>query len=269
MQTRVHVDIYEEVRQDDGWKVWNLNTESSLCAGSWVGLCQHIMRSTRSYRKWREENPFKLIELFETVWMTEHILVSKCNNNQRNEKNSNLIHQTERHWIIHTEPLAVLLIMFNCISEGISLFTGSSQTRADVPVKLHCSAKAHSGQLEVASWHHELIGMHTILSRCTQTPPCFTHEGSSCINAFCIYICVCCRPRPASLAQPEQPMCLAAGEPSDLGKSQRIGLGQWEGGGGCRGGADGVTECLGTCHFVSALASTSGPLSLWPQAKYG
>lgn len=272
MQTRVHVDIYEEVRQGDGWKVWNLNTESSLCAGSWVGLCQHMMKSTRSCRKWREENPFKLIELFPslTVWMTDHVLVSKCNNKQGNEKNSNLIHQTEKHWIIHTEPLAVLLIMFNCISEGISnvtLSTRSSQTRADVPDKLHCSAKAHSGQLEVASWHHELIGMHTILSRCTQTPPCFTHEGSSCINAFCIYICVRRRPRPASLAQPEQPMCLAAGEPSDLGKGQRIGLGQWEGGGGRRGGADGVTECLGTCHFVSALASTSGPLSLWPQAK--
>lgn len=41
-------------------------------------------------------------------------------------------------------------------------------------------------------------------------------------------------------------------------------------GGGGRGkaGADGVTECLGTCHFVSALASTSGPHSLSPQAKY-
>lgn len=34
------------------------------------------------------------------------------------------------------------------------------------------------------------------------------------------------------------------------------------------GGADGVTECLGTCHFMSALASTSGLLSLWPPAKY-
>lgn len=141
MQTRVHVDIYERVRQGDGWKVWNLNTESSLCAGSWVGLCQHMMKSTRSCRKWREENPFKLIKLFPslTVWMTEHVLVSKCNNKQGNEKNSNLIHQTEKHWIIHTEPLAVLLIMFNCISEGISkvaLSTRSSQTRADVPDKL-------------------------------------------------------------------------------------------------------------------------------------
>lgn len=60
MQTRVHVDIYEEVRQGDGWKVWNLNTESSLCAGSWVGLCQHMMKSTRSCRKWREENPLQI-----------------------------------------------------------------------------------------------------------------------------------------------------------------------------------------------------------------
>lgn len=137
------------------------------------------------------------------------------------------------------------------------------------PKQPQLSAKACSDQLEDASWHHKLIGMHTILPRCTQIPPCFTHEGSLCINAFCIYICVCCRARPASLAKPEQPMCFAAGEPSDLGKGQIIGLGQWEGGGGHKGGADGVTECLGTCHFVSALASTSGLLSLWPRAKYG
>lgn len=150
----------------------------------------------------------------------------------------------------------------------VTLSTWSCQTRAD-PDKLQYSAKPHSDQLEDVFWHHKLIGMHIILSRCTQIPPCFTHEGSSCINAFYIYIWVCYRPRPASLAQPEQPMCFAAGEPSDLGKGQIVGLGQWEGGGGHKGGADGVTECLGTCHFVSALASTSGLLSLWPQAKYG
>lgn len=40
------------------------------------------------------------------------------------------------------------------------------------------------------------------------------------------------------------------------------------GGGFGKGGADGVTECLGTCHFVSVLASTSGLHSLSPQAKH-
>lgn len=41
------------------------------------------------------------------------------------------------------------------------------------------------------------------------------------------------------------------------------------GAGGGKGGADGVTECLGTCHFVSALASTSGLHSLPPPAWSG
>lgn len=58
------------------------------------------------------------------------------------------------------------------------------------------------------------------------------------------------------------------------GQGQSLGLSQWEdavgnaGGGRGKGGADGVTECLGTCHFVSALASTSGLHSLSPQAKH-
>lgn len=42
-------------------------------------------------------------------------------------------------------------------------------------------------------------------------------------------------------------------------------VGGW--GVGVWGGADGVTECLGTCHIVSALASTSGRHSLSPQAQ--
>lgn len=65
------------------------------------------------------------------------------------------------------------------------------------------------------------------------------------------------------------------------GQGQSLGLSQWEdaagrggdavelGAGRGKGGADGVTECLGTCHFVSALASTSGLHSLSPPAKYG
>lgn len=60
--------------------------------------------------------------------------------------------------------------------------------------------------------------MHTIFSRCTQKPSSFTHEGSLCIHVFCIYICACCRPWSVSPVRPEQPMCLAAGEPSDLGR---------------------------------------------------
>lgn len=82
-----------------------------------------------------------------------------------------------------------------------------------------------------------------------------------------------------SLARLGQPMCLAAGEPSDPGRVKvlaranermRAGVGGNAAGGGGRGkgGANGVTECLGTCHFVSALASTSGLYSLSPQAKF-
>lgn len=69
-----------------------------------------------------------------------------------------------------------------------------------------------------------------------------------------------------SPAKPEQPMCLAAGEPSDPGRVKDLARAnesmKGEGGGWDRGGVDGVTECLGTCHFVSALACTSGLLSL-------
>lgn len=69
-------------------------------------------------------------------------------------------------------------------------------------------------------------------------------------------------------------MCLAAGQPSDPGRVRALAWanermqGENAGGGRGKGGADGVTECLGTCHFVSALASTSGLHSLSPQAKY-
>lgn len=57
-------------------------------------------------------------------------------------------------------------------------------------------------------------------------------------------------------------MCLTAGEPSDLARvTDSAWANEWMEE-GVRGGADGVTECLGTCHFVSVLASTSGLLSL-------
>lgn len=124
----------------------------------------------------------------------------------------------------------------------------------------------HSVWLKVVSWYQELIQMHPIFSRCTQTRFSFPHKGSLCINLFCIYIWGCCRPWSVSPVRPGQPMCLTAGEPSDLGrvKDSTWANERME----CSGGADGVTECLGTCHFVSVLVSTSGLLSLWPQAKY-
>lgn len=51
-------------------------------------------------------------------------------------------------------------------------------------------------------------------------------------------------------------------------QGQRLGL-VWasEGPGVVGESCGGVTECLGTCHFVSVFESTSGLLWLWPQAK--
>lgn len=134
-----------------------------------------------------------------------------------------------------------------------------------------------------SSWYRERIQMRPICSRCMQTWLCCPHKGSLCIHLFHIYICACSGAAmwSVSLARLGQPMCLAAGEPSDPGRvtvlaraNERMQGGwgggggmQWEGGGRGKGGADGVTECLGTCHSVSALASTSGLRSLSPQAK--
>lgn len=78
--------------------------------------------------------------------------------------------------------------------------------------------QTHSVWLKLVSFYQELIQMHPIFSRCTQTHFSFPHKGSFCIHLFYIYIWGCCRPWSVSLFRSGLPMCLAAGEPSDLGR---------------------------------------------------
>lgn len=109
--------------------------------------------------------------------------------------------------------------------------------------------------------------MHAIFSRCW-TQLSFPYKASLCIHLFCIYIRGRCRPWSVSTVRPGQPMCHAAGEASDPGRVKDSAKAKERMERGGRGGAEGVTECLGTCHYASALASASGLLSLWPGAKY-
>lgn len=124
--------------------------------------------------------------------------------------------------------------------------------------------------------------MRPIFSRCTQTPSSFAHEGSLCIHVFCIYICACCRPRSVSPVRPEQPMCLAAGEPSDLGRvkdsawaNERV-----EGGGGrgrsrwCHWMPGNLSLCVSVSVYIwPALTLTSSKVRLahrtGPQSRKG
>lgn len=50
----------------------------------------------------------------------------------------------------------------------------------------------HSAWLKVGSWYQELIQIHHIFSRCTQTCFSFPYEDFLCIHLFCINIRGCC-----------------------------------------------------------------------------
>lgn len=137
----------------------------------------------------------------------------------------------------------------------------------------------HSVWLKVVSWYQVFIGMHPISSRCSQTQVSFPPRGVL-VYSFILHLhtrllqALICAPRwgqgnPCALLL-VSPLIQAGSKtrPEPMRGWREAGRGEAAAAGGGRGGAYGVTECLGTCHFVSVLASTSGLLSLWPQAKY-
>lgn len=154
-----------------------------------------------------------------------------------------------------------LLLTWKNTSWNTSLFLRFPWTRDDVHDG-HCWI--NSFRLKKHPRTSSSLKCTCIFSRCTLTSLNSPHKGSLCIHLFCIYIRGCCRPRSVRPAWPGQPVCLAAGEPSDRGRV-RDSAWAWQGGGGV-GRSQWCHRMPGNLSLCVSV--TSALLSLWPPAKY-